>query len=93
MGRIRYYGSWTDWTDAFPSTATPGATYPTYNPQVFSAITFADVAFTYALDKNTKVTLGADNLFNTYPDKSHSQAKLKITQASRKWNQKHRLHL
>jgi len=73
MGRIRYYGSWTDWTDAFPSTATPGATYPTYNPQVFSAITFADVAFTYALDKNTKVTVGADNLFNTYPDKSQYQ--------------------
>ena len=73
MGRVRYYGSWTDWSDAFPSTATPGATYPTYNPQVFSAITFADISVGYALDKNTKITVGADNVFNTYPDASKSQ--------------------
>lgn len=73
LGRVRYYGSWTDWTDAFPSSATPNATYPTYNPQVFSAITFADVAVSYSLDKNTKVTVGADNLFNKYPDKSQYQ--------------------
>ena len=74
MGRVRYYGSWTDWTDAFPSTATPtNAAYPTYSPQVFSAITFADVSVGYALDKNTKITVGADNIFNTYPDKSKSQ--------------------
>lgn len=73
LGRIRYYGSWTDWTDAFPSTATPSAAYPTYNPQVFSPITFADLAITYSLDKNTKLTVGADNLFNAYPDKSQSQ--------------------
>jgi iron complex outermembrane recepter protein len=73
MGRVRYYGAWTDWTDAFPSTATPGATYPTYNPQVFSAITFADLSVGYSLDKNTKITVGADNIFNTYPDKSRYQ--------------------
>jgi iron complex outermembrane receptor protein len=73
MGRARYYGSWSDWSDAFPNTATPGATYPTYSPQVFSAITFLDVAFSYSLDKNTKLTVGADNLLNTYPDKAQWQ--------------------
>jgi len=73
MGRLRYYGSWSDWSDAFPSTAKPSAAYPTYNPQVFSPITFADIAVSYSLDKKTKITVGADNLFNTYPDASKSQ--------------------
>jgi iron complex outermembrane receptor protein len=73
MARARYYGSWSDWTDAFPSSAKPGTTYPVYAPQVFGGITLGDIAVTYLWDKNTRVTFGADNLFDVYPDKSQSQ--------------------
>lgn len=73
MGRARYYGSWSDWTDAFPSSATPSATYPNFAPQVFGGITFADIAVTTAIAKNIKLAVGADNIFNTYPEKSQWQ--------------------
>jgi len=73
MGRARYYGPWSDWTDAFPSSATPNASYPVYATQVFSGITFADVALTLSVAKNTKLAFGADNIFNTYPDKAQWQ--------------------
>ncbi len=73
MGRLRYYGAWSDWTDAFPNTAAPGLTYATYAPQVFSPINFIDTSISYAITPMVKVTLGADNLFNTYPDKAQWQ--------------------
>ena len=72
--RSRYYGSWSDWTDVFPSSATPGTTYPTYNPQVFSPMTFHDVVANVSLGKHLDLKVGAENILNTYPDKSQYQA-------------------
>ena len=37
--------------------------------ETFSAKWITDVDVTYALTDNVRVSLGADNLFNVYPDK------------------------
>lgn len=77
-GRMRYYGQWSDWTDAFPNTAqnTTAAlsTYrATYAPQVFPGISFVDLVLSYEVTRNIKVRVGADNILNRYPAKAQWQ--------------------
>ncbi|MFM1884982.1 MAG: hypothetical protein RL026_139 [Pseudomonadota bacterium] len=76
--RGRYYGSWSDWTDAFPTTAqntNPAlSTYrATYAPQVFSAMTFIDLIVGYEVNDRLSLRVGAENLFDSYPDKAQWQ--------------------
>ena len=73
-GRVRYYGEWSDWTDAFPANAAPGTTYPTYAPQTFKAMPFTDLVATYTVNRFLDVRLGAENVMNTYPDRSKYQS-------------------
>lgn len=72
--RLRHYGTWSDWTDAFPASAAPGTTYPTYNPQRFAPMNFVDLVATYAVRKNIDLRVGAENVFDVYPEKSQYQA-------------------
>ncbi len=73
-GRLRYYGEWSDFQDSFPNNAAPGTAYPTYNPQVFRAMSFVDVSASYRLTERLRLTAGADNVFDTYPDKARWQS-------------------
>ncbi len=73
-GRVRYYGSWSDFTDTFPASATPSAAYPTYQAQVFSPIGFLDLSATYQATSKVTLRLGADNVLDTYPNRAQSQA-------------------
>ena len=77
-GRMRYYGQWSDWTDAFPNTAqNTNAALSTYRanyaPQVFPGISFVDLVLSYELTRNVKVRVGADNVLNRYPAKAQWQ--------------------
>jgi iron complex outermembrane receptor protein len=71
--RARYYGEWSDWQDTFPNTATPGAAYPKYDPQVFGDIVFFDISAKYDVTEKMSVRVGADNVFDTYPDRARWQ--------------------
>jgi iron complex outermembrane recepter protein len=64
MGRMRYYG---DWTDA--SGNTTGELF-----QQFGGIILFDATVGYALSDTIDVTLGAENLFDKYPDEATNQA-------------------
>jgi len=64
MGRLRYYGPWTD--------ASGNATGDIF--QRFGGIAFFDAAVTYNITPNTLVRVGAENIGNTYPDKATNQA-------------------
>ena len=64
MGRVRYYGSWTD--------STGNATGEIF--QAFDGVTLADVALTWNATENTSVRIGAENVFDTYPAKALFQA-------------------
>ena len=77
-GRLRFYGQWSDFTDAFPNTAqNSNAALSTYRalyaPQVFPSIAFADLVLSYDVTRNVRVRLGADNVFNRYPAKAQWQ--------------------
>jgi iron complex outermembrane receptor protein len=72
--RARFYGEWSDFQDSFPNNAAPGTTYPTYNPQVFGSITFVDLLASYRLNDAVRLSVGADNIFDAYPDKAKWQA-------------------
>ena len=64
MVRARYFG---DWTDAqFQSSADL--------IQTFGARTFFDVSLSAAITDQVKLTLGAENLFDKYPDEATFQA-------------------
>ena len=63
-GRLNYYGEW--------------RTEIEYPGQVFSAKTTADLDVSYDVTKNYTVTLGAQNLFNTYPDKIAASSAVNI---------------
>ena len=71
--RSRFYGEWSDFTDTFPANAAPGATYPTYAPQVFKAMAFLDLVASYEVTDKIKVMVGAENVLDQYPDKSRWQ--------------------
>ncbi len=64
LGRARYYGSWTDSTGV-----TGGEIF-----QQFGGVTYFDASATYAVSDRVSVRLGAENLFDTYPDKATFQA-------------------
>lgn len=64
MGRVRYYGDWTDLSgnaggDIF---------------QNFGAKAFVDVSVSYDMTDNATLRMGAENLFDTYPDEATYQA-------------------
>lgn len=62
--RGRYYGSWTD--------SSGNATGDIF--QKFGGIAFFDASIGYQVTKQVNVRVGAENLFNTYPDKALFQA-------------------
>ena len=64
LGRLRYYGSWTD--------STGNATGDIF--QKFGGVPFFDVSVTYAINKALNLRVGAENVFGTYPDKAIFQA-------------------
>ena len=64
LGRVRYYGSWTDFSfnamgDIF---------------QEFGGEVFFDLAATYRLTDQFSIRAGAENVFDTYPDEAEFQA-------------------
>ena len=63
--RARDYGSWTEPLD--PTTDMSGKLI--YN-QKFGEEVFFDLAASYGFTPNLKLTLGAENLFNNYPDRA-----------------------
>ena len=64
LGRVRYYGSWTDSTGN-----TTGELL-----QSFGSINMVDVAVSYDVLAHLTATVGADNVFNSYPDQATFQA-------------------
>ena len=62
--RVRYYG---DWTDAQSQSSADLI-------QTFGARTFVDLSASAAITEQVKVTIGAENIFNTYPDEATFQA-------------------
>lgn len=65
IARARDYGSWTEPLD--PTTDAAGNLI--YN-QKFTEEVFFDLAASYGFTKYAKLTLGAENIFNNYPDKA-----------------------
>ena len=64
LGRLRYYGSWTDSTGN-----TTGELL-----QSFGSINMVDVAVSYDFLSRLTLTVGADNVFNSYPDQATFQS-------------------
>lgn len=64
LGRLRYYGSWTD--------STGNATGDIF--QKFGGIAFLDASVSYKVTEQVSLRVGAENLFDTYPDKAIFQA-------------------
>jgi iron complex outermembrane receptor protein len=64
LGRARYYGSWTD--------STGNATGEIF--QDFGAVTFFDLSGTWHASEHVSVRLGAENIFDKYPDEAVFQA-------------------
>ena len=64
LGRVRHYGKWTD--------STGNATGDIF--QDFGAVTFFDVSATWRFNDNVSVRLGAENVFDKYPDEAVFQA-------------------
>jgi len=64
LGRVRYYGKWTD--------STGNATGEIF--QDFGALTFFDVSATWRFNDNLSVRVGAENVFDKYPDEAVFQA-------------------
>jgi iron complex outermembrane receptor protein len=64
LGRVRYYGKWTD--------STGNATGDIF--QQFGAMTFVDISATWKFNDKVTVRAGAENVLNTYPDEAVFQA-------------------
>lgn len=64
LGRMRHYGAWTD--------SSGNATGDIF--QRFGAMTFFDLSVGYNFDQHHSLRIGADNLFNRYPDEATFQA-------------------
>jgi iron complex outermembrane receptor protein len=64
LGRVRHYGEWTD--------STGNATGEIF--QDFGALTFFDVSATWRFNDNLSVRVGAENVFDKYPDEAVFQA-------------------
>ena len=70
--RESYYGSWVNATDYGNSAGTAGANGGTL--QKFGAKATTDLDLTYNLSQEFALTLGVNNLFNTFPDKLNSNS-------------------
>ena len=70
--RENYYGSWVDAVDYGNSAGTAGANGGAL--QVFGAKATTDLVVTYNFAKQFAFTLGANNLFNTFPDKLNANS-------------------
>jgi iron complex outermembrane receptor protein len=64
LGRVRYYGKWTD--------STGNSTGDIF--QEFGAITFVDVSATWKATDKVSLRVGAENVFDTHPDEAVFQA-------------------
>ncbi|MGH6612824.1 TonB-dependent receptor plug domain-containing protein [Sphingomonas sp.] len=64
LARARYYGAWTDIS----------ANGTTQLFQRFGSIALFDLSARYAVTEHVSVRVGAENLFNTYPDEATNQA-------------------
>jgi len=70
--RENYYGSWIDAVDYGNSDGTAGANGGSL--QVFGAKATTDLVVTYNFAKQFAFTVGANNLFNTFPDKLNANS-------------------
>ncbi len=70
--RENYYGSWVNATDYGNSAGTAGSNGGPL--QRFGAKTTTDLDLTYNVSKELAVSVGANNLFNTFPDKLNSNS-------------------
>lgn len=64
MGRMRYYGAWTD--------SSGNATGDIF--QRFGSMAFLDLSVSYAFNERHSVRVGADNVLDKYPDEATYQA-------------------
>lgn len=64
MARARYYGKWTD--------SSGNATGQIF--QDFGSIALFDLSLDYKMTRNINLRVGAENIFNTYPDEATNQA-------------------
>ena len=71
--RENYYGSWIDVIDYCQTQVGSGCNNPT-SWQTFGAKFTTDVDVSYTFLRYITLTLGANNLFNTYPDKVANSA-------------------
>ena len=70
--RESYYGSWVNATDYGNGAGTAGANGGPL--QKFGAKATTDLDVTYSLSEELAITVGANNLFNTFPDKLNSNS-------------------
>lgn len=70
--RENYYGSWVDPVDYALADGVSGANMGTM--QVFGAKATTDLDVTYTFAPQFSLTAGANNLFNTFPDKLNSNS-------------------
>ena len=63
LGKLRYYGAWTD--------SSGNATGDIF--QRFGAMSFVDLAVSWNVTEQQTLRIGADNLFNRYPDEASFQ--------------------
>lgn len=70
--RENYYGSWSDAVDYGNAAGTAGSNGGSL--QVFGAKATTDLDITYTLAPQFALTLGANNLFNTFPDKLNASS-------------------
>ena len=70
--RENYYGSWVNASDYGNSAGTAGANGGPL--QQFGSKATTDLDLTYNLSDELAITLGANNLFNTFPDKLNSNS-------------------
>jgi iron complex outermembrane recepter protein len=70
--RESYYGSWVNASDYGNAAGTAGANGGAL--QVFGAKATTDLDVTYNLSKEMAISVGANNLFNTFPDKLNANS-------------------
>lgn len=70
--RENYYGSWVNANDYGNSAGTAGANGGPL--QHFGSKATTDLDLTYSLSKELAITVGANNLFNTFPDKLNNNS-------------------
>ncbi len=70
--RENYYGSWVNANDYGNSAGTTGANGGPL--QHFGGKATTDLDLTYSLSKELAITVGANNLFNTFPDKLNNNS-------------------